>query len=63
VFRDLLLKGIESPFLLLCNVRVRTLVSGPLSFKAAVPPESKVLCALGLHNESLPFKAAGQSGR
>jgi hypothetical protein len=28
-----------------------------------MPSESKVICALSLHNNSLPIKATGQSGR
>jgi hypothetical protein len=38
-------------------VRVRVFVSSHLSFKVAAPSESKVICALSVHNMSLPIRA------
>jgi hypothetical protein len=54
--RNLLLRGTDSSFLLLHNHEVRILALGPLSFKAAMPSESKIICVLSFH-KSLPIKA------
>jgi hypothetical protein len=51
--------GKKSPFLFLSMMRIRVFASGPLSFKAAMPSESKVIYALSLHNKSLPIRPTG----
>jgi hypothetical protein len=38
-------------------MRIRILASDPLSFKAAIPSESKVIGSISLHNKSLPSQA------
>jgi hypothetical protein len=43
-------------------MRIRVFASGPLNFKAAMPSESKVICALSLHNKSLLVRPIGQLG-
>jgi hypothetical protein len=45
------------------TMSIRILALGPLSFKVALPSESKVIGALNLHNKSLPIKDLGQAGR